>query len=166
MVHGMHDLCSTHIKDTNRHRLNRQKNQKNPLNMEVWNVSKKIENNGQMDRNGFLRQPCCGFCVFRCPCSPELVTKQSLSGFLWFVTSEFLIFIKRGVDMGESGGENFRERIFTTTGRILFYNSWKEKFADALFRISSMTNSFQYAPWVVCTVPTVSYHTLSSSKTF
>ncbi len=32
------------------------KNQKIPLNIHVWNVSEKFENNGQMDRNGFFRQ--------------------------------------------------------------------------------------------------------------
>ena len=52
----MYDLCSSHIKDTIRHRLNRKKNQKIPLNIHVWNVSEKFENNGQMDRNGFFRQ--------------------------------------------------------------------------------------------------------------
>jgi hypothetical protein len=39
--------------------------------------------------------------------------------------------------------------IFTTTGRILFYNRWKRKFwtiPDVLFRISWMTNSFKLRP--------------------
>jgi len=42
--------------------------------------------------------------------------------------------------------------IFTTAVRIPFYNSWKQKLwkiGDVLFRILSMTNSFQYNPRVV-----------------
>ena len=40
------------------------------------------------------------------------------------------------------------QRNFTTTGRILFHNS-RKKIADALFRISSMHNSFQFTQtWV------------------